>query len=69
MATREPASNWQGATQEGLASPAVDLEGEVDIDDDAFLELDLEEEDVLAPPPVPPSPWHLLARYVMLALI
>lgn len=60
---REAASNWHGDTQEGLAGPEIDLEGEADMDDDAFLELDPEEEEVRAPA-APPSPWCLLARYV-----
>ena len=58
------ASNWHGAAREGMADPVENLDGEVDMDDDAFLELDPEEEETMATPMAPPSPWRLLARYV-----
>ena len=63
-AHREASSTWQGIAEHDSAGPKVDLKGEVDMDDDAFLELDPEEEEVFARPAAAPSPWRLLARYV-----
>ncbi|KAM0929264.1 hypothetical protein ACQ4PT_001709 [Festuca glaucescens] len=53
-------SNWQPPAMEGLGADEEDLlVGEVDMEDDAFVEEDPDE--TPAPPPVP---WRLMARYV-----
>ncbi|KAM0857600.1 hypothetical protein ACQ4PT_048371 [Festuca glaucescens] len=53
-------SNWHPPAMEGLGGDEEDLlVGEVDMEDDAFVEEEPDE----APVP-PPVPWRLIARYV-----
>jgi cytochrome c len=53
-------SNWDPPAREGLGADEEELlVGEVDMEDDAFIEEDPDE--VPTPPPVP---WRLMARYV-----
>jgi hypothetical protein len=53
-------SNWHVPNREGLGEDEEDLlVGEVDMEDDAFVEEDPDES-----PPAAPVPWRLLARYL-----
>jgi hypothetical protein len=53
-------SNWHGPALEGLGADEEDLiGGEVDMEDDAFVEEDPDER-----PEPPPVPWRLIARYL-----
>ncbi|KAM0890670.1 hypothetical protein ACQ4PT_026884 [Festuca glaucescens] len=55
-------SNWHAPKLEGLGADEEDLRGgEVDMEDDAFVDEDPEEEQEQVPAPVP---WRLLARYL-----